>query len=388
MINLTPHRGFGATNEINLDNYKDLIIKVGISKLPPALLKGHHFYSSNKSNYGSSEAIRETINDYLADLNQWVSKLPAARRKEIFDTGYSYSQNKSEGKKYKATKNYSIKELAKLIKEELKIEFEGEAEFSVTTGGGTTTSSIDVEIVDLQFNPYTADFLKALNDGQTIAAFNEYKRDGWNRSPDRFNEQFYKLSEKAEKIMNQYNYDDSDSMTDYFDRRYYGGVRFNENKYLIKHFPDSPDAKRYAEHEKYWDEKKRKSSEIAAQRKGRFKKGEILFLNAEMHQSWHKYKMPNGFYLVKVVKSPNGRGFANNYLVSILEDINLLLESTKLYHKKNNYEKYYIKNDYGTFTASTPVSAYESNLFPLNADAKIFALQKARQQAIKILKNK
>lgn len=388
MINLTPHRGFGAITEINLDNYQELIVKVGISKLPATLLKGHQFYSSNKSNYSTNTAIRETIDDYLADLNKWVNSLPKSRRKEIFDTGYSYSQNKYEVKKYRATKNFSTKELAKLIKEELEIEFEGEAVFSVTTGGGTTTSSIDVQIVDLKFNPYTDEFLKALQEGQTIESYNSSKRDEWNRSPDRFNEQFHQMTEKAEKILNQYNYDDSDSMTDYFDRRYYGFVRFNENKYLIKNFPNSPDSKRYADFEQRWDESKRKSSEIAAKRKGKYKKDEILFLNAEMHQSWHKYKMPNGFYLVKVLKSPNGRGVMNNYSVSILEDINLLSESTKLYHKKNNYDKYYIKNDYGTFTTSNSFSTYESNLFPLNAEAKIIALQKAKIQAIKILKNK
>lgn len=38
------------------------------------------------------------------------------------------------------------------------------------------------------------------------------------------------LQDKAEAIVNAYNFDDSDSMNDYFNVNFYGGVRLVENK--------------------------------------------------------------------------------------------------------------------------------------------------------------
>jgi len=92
------------------------------------------------------------------------------------------------------------------------------------------------------------------------------------------------------------------------------------------HYPKSPDAIKRKEWLDTIKAEKEKSSQKASERKGKFKKGEIVFYAADMHPSWHKFKLDNGFYLAQILKSPNGRGLFNQYTIYILEDIKLLSE--------------------------------------------------------------
>ncbi|MBS1635239.1 MAG: hypothetical protein JST26_04895 [Bacteroidetes bacterium] len=369
-VYFSNRRGLGNTNQVTIENYQELIIKIGISKLPENLLKGHQFFSKNIEHYQTSHSIAETIDDYLADLNAYVQKLPEKRQAEIFKEDKGYSGYKWVGKKHKNAEGLSTSKIAGLIKKELEIEFEGIAKFSVTSDVFSGGSSITVKILDLTFNPYTEHFLNAFKGGQSIEEYNYEHRNHYNQYPDRFNDEFKKLVSKVKTITNQYNFNDSDSQTDYFHVGYYDHVGFDEDNYLVLHFPDSKEAKR----RKQWDESiaksKAESKAKADARKGKFKKGQTVFYKAEMHPSWHKFKMPNGMYLVLILKSPNGRArFWSDYSVSILEDINLLGEKTLEWHKKNGADKYYIKNDYGTFYRSSALSATEKNLFALDDPA-------------------
>lgn len=370
-VYFSEHTGLGnADQAITVDNYKTLILKVGISKLPEALLKGHQFYSGNIHAYHTDYSIAETIDDYLTDLNSYVQNLPEKRRADIFKEDNGYSGRKWTGSKYKLTENLSTSEISKLIKKELEIEFEGIAKFSVTSDVYSGGSSINVSMYDVSFNPYNEQFLKAFQSGQTISDYEAEHRDSWNRNPDRFNEEFKATIAKVKNITNQYNFDDSDSQSDYFHRGYYDHVNFDENTYLIKHFPESAEAKRH----KAWNEEikasKAKSKAKADANKAKFKKGAIVFYKAEMHSSWHKYKLKNGLYLVQITKAPNGRArYGSYYSIRILEDITVLKESTLNYLKKKGEDKYFIINEYGTFYHGSAITGYEENMLALDDPA-------------------
>lgn len=362
-VYLSKHQGLAGSDRITIDNYPELIAKIGISKLPEPLLKGHQYYSANIAEYNRNESIAETINDYLADLNAYVDKLPAKKQKAIFNEDKGYSGNKWEGKHYKNTEDLSTAEISKLIKKELEIEFEDMAKFSVITDVFSGGSSINVTITDLTFIPYTQPFLKHLETGRSIEEYNIEQHDHNNRYAKRFNDEFNAFIKKVERITNQYNFDDSDSQTDYFHVRYYQHVKFDEDRYLVKHYPDIPEAKRTKEWDEYWAKNKTKSKERADSRKGKYKKGTIIFFKAEMHKSWHKYKLPNGMYLVKIVKSPNGRAMFSNYGIKIYQNIETMRSENVDYLKKKGYDEYFLKNEYGTFYEGSQV---------LNADEKNF----------------
>lgn len=389
-VYFSEHTGLGNTDQaITVDNYKTLILKVGISKLPEALLKGHQFYSANISAYHTDNSIAETINDYLADLNSYVNNLPEKRRTAIFKEDNGYSGRKWTGSKYKLTENLSTAELSKLIKKELEIEFEGIAKFSVTSDVYTGGSSINVSMYDVSFNPYNEQFFKAFQSGQSIADYEAEHRDNWNRNPDRFNEEFKATISKVKNITNQYNFDDSDSQSDYFHRGYYDHVNFDENTYLMKHFPESAEAKR----QKAWDEEikasKAKSKARADAKKGKFKKGAFVFYKAEMHSSWHKYKLKNGLYLVQIVKAPNGRArYGSSYSIRILEDIHVLGESTLKYLKDKGADKYFTVNEYGTFYHSSVINGYEENMLSLDDPAAKHVTETKAAPVKKVSSNK
>lgn len=362
-VYLSKHQGLAGSDRVTIENYRAVIIKIGISKLPEPLLKGHKYYSANIDKYNSNSSIAETINDYLTDLNAYVDKLPSKKQKEIFNEDKGYSGNKWEGSHYKNTRDLKTSEIAKLIKKELDIEFNEAAKFSVTTDVFSGGSSINVTITDLSFIPYTEHFLTHLKAGKSIEDYNEENHDQYNRYSNRFNDEFNTLIKKVERIANQYNFDDSDSQTDYFHVRYYEHVKFDEDRYLLKHYPDNPEAKRRKDWDEHWAKSKANSKAKADSRKGKYKKGTVIFFKAEMHKSWHKYMLPNGLYLAKIVKSPNGRGMFSNYGIKIYQNIDVMRSDNVEYLRKKGYDEYFFKNEYGTFYEGSQV---------LNADEKNF----------------
>lgn len=367
-VYFSKYKGLGSVdNEITRENYKTIILKIGISKLRETLVKGHQFYSANIEHYNTDTSIRETINDYLNDLNRYIKTLSKKKQDELFKEDKGYSGHKWTGTHYKQARNLKTSEIAALIKKELDIEFECVAKFSVISDVFTGGSSIRVGIKDVTFNPYNEDFLKALESGQTIHEYNQAHKDDWNRHPERFNEDFKKFINKVEVITNKYNFDDSDSQTDYFHVNYYDSVSFDEDNYLLIHFPNNPDAKRKKEWDEHWNKQKANSKTKVDANKGKFKKGEIVFYNAQMHSSWEKFKLPNGMYLAKIVKSPNGRARFSSYDIRILEDISALKDSTVEYLKKNGADKFFINNEYGTFYLSNTITGYEEKMIAFDA---------------------
>ncbi len=387
MIDYTKYKGLSGTN-ITTYNYKQFINKIGISKLPPALLKGHQFYSKNIDLFDTNTSIADTINDYLTDLNNYVAALPKNKQDAIFFEDNGYSQNKFTGSKYKLTQNLKTAEIAKLVKKELDILHGDYAKFSVTSDLFAGGSSIRVEILNFtKFNPFTEEYTQSLLNNEPYEIF----RGSYNRqpAPKKTNEQFEKFINEVNKVLNQYNFDDSDSQTDYYHVNYYSSVVFDEMAFKKIHYPNHPEV---IAHVKYWadvESKKKKSSEVAAQRKGIFKKDEIVYFLGYLHESWHKYKLPlSEFYLVKIIKSPNGRSaYNNNYLVRILMPVNSLKESTLNFYKKIGRDKNFIQHKFGTFNQSDQsLSVYEHALFSTDLAPKQIAILKAKQLAAIILK--
>lgn len=99
---------------------------------------------------------------------------------------------KIKGKKYEATKDLDIAEIAKLVRQELK-ELLGAYKISVRVHRYSMGQAINVWITGTQ----------------TEERSTEAK----------------KIEAQARQVLDQYNYDDSDSLSDYYDVRFASNVR-------------------------------------------------------------------------------------------------------------------------------------------------------------------
>jgi len=113
------------------------------------------------------------------------------------------------GEKYEETKNLPLKEIAKLIRKEIKQKFP-DVKVSIRTKHFSGGCSIDVTIKQAPFkiiNPewdYTSPY-----------------------TVDKYTKEARELLKEIEKIVNQYRYDDSDAQIDYFDTNFYSHVCFD-----------------------------------------------------------------------------------------------------------------------------------------------------------------
>lgn len=120
--------------------------------------------------------------------------------------------------------NLSVKEIAKLIRGELK-QFKG-CKFSVVK---EHSNCINIEIKEVPFKPYISQYYEA-KASDNWEAYHEYRRglasnEEWHRSG--YTKEWQFLMDQVEKIANAYNFDDSDSMTDYFHVNYYCFVKYD-----------------------------------------------------------------------------------------------------------------------------------------------------------------
>lgn len=89
--------------------------------------------------------------------------------------------------------------------------------FSLVNQRGGMTYRFDFKFTQLPFNPYTPEFLawgQRTNWGQL-----NYKTDTFEGK--RYNQKYIDMEEDIKRFVNQYNYDYSDPMTDYYDVRFY-----------------------------------------------------------------------------------------------------------------------------------------------------------------------
>jgi len=155
----------------------------------------------------------------------------------------AYTSNYWEGCNYQLTKNLSTKEIAKLIRERLKEEFP-KCKFSIVTKVFTGGSEITVSLMEAPFevfeNPENIDLNKYViserereiiieRQKDTIkngyAQLNQYQfSDNYNKGLSNgivLTEKAWELLKKVVDIVFSFNYDDSDSMIDYFNTRFY-----------------------------------------------------------------------------------------------------------------------------------------------------------------------
>jgi len=287
-----------SNKTITVSNFlelKDKILAIITTEENTELRKAYDFTISNISDYNSDDFVRELINPFLEKINILINKYPQFWKND--DKGYS--GYKSFGKNYHLTKDMDIKEISKLIKEELDIEFP-QWKFSSKISRYSGGQSINVTIVDIPYSPYSeeVDYSYKNNTEYTLN-----RRDGI------YNEQYLKDYDKIEQIIKQYNYDDSDGQIDYFAKKYYSHIYLDDMNTKRKFYPDNLELKKSEERSKEWDEKSKKRNEIAATNRGKFKKGENIIFIYDKEST----RIPKGEYKGIVLKSPNGRALMSKY---------------------------------------------------------------------------
>lgn len=127
--------------------------------------------------------------------------------------------------KYASHENLSTKELAKLIRDEIKAKYPKKQGYniSVTSEYFSWGSAIDVSIKATPFKWFTDEYRLAL-DTNDRSAFNQWEWDQRRGTQTRYTPEMIEFIKQLEHIQNQYNFNDSDSQTDYFHVNYYGNV--------------------------------------------------------------------------------------------------------------------------------------------------------------------
>ncbi|WP_010181403.1 hypothetical protein [Aquimarina agarilytica] len=69
--------------QISFENYTESILQVDIYKLPKLLQKGHQFFLEAQEFYDQETEIKETIDLYLEQLNDYLAKSPKVQRSGV-----------------------------------------------------------------------------------------------------------------------------------------------------------------------------------------------------------------------------------------------------------------------------------------------------------------
>lgn len=112
-------------------------------------------------------------------------------------------QYKFQGSKHENTKDLDITEIAKLVRKDLKQTFGKDFKFSVTIDRYSMGQSLNVEIKTSPRNYLNS--IRVLDECSDAS---------------RFIEEGFEVLSLVDKIINNYNYDNSDVMTDYFDNKF------------------------------------------------------------------------------------------------------------------------------------------------------------------------
>ena len=136
----------------------------------------------------------------------------------ILIEGTIQEETKKAGSKY--DRDLDIKDIAKLVRKELATEYpikEG-WKFSVKIDRYAGGQSMDVSIISIPENVYAYD-AEAYD-----IHFQIMNGEGGAWDAMKLTDNFKKILDDVKAIQDQYNYDNSDTMTDYFDVNFYGHV--------------------------------------------------------------------------------------------------------------------------------------------------------------------
>lgn len=159
---------------------------------------------------GDAETMKAINNEYDRLFPIWKAK-DKVNNSETSESTRSefYTRNGWKGENY--NRNLSTKEIAKKIREELKIEF-SDCKFSVIIKTYSGGSSIYVTLMEAPKNVLAKD-IKTDNITGIIIGRNGSKY---------LNEYGNTIAKKVNEIIDSYRLDDSDSMIDYFHTNFYG----------------------------------------------------------------------------------------------------------------------------------------------------------------------
>jgi hypothetical protein len=299
---LNENNSENVVNASNVIELKDKLLAVVATEDNEELKKGFEFTIKNIDDYDDS-FIKEMCDIFFNNINA-IIKRKFPKFWSFSDKGYS--GNMFIGSNYEKTKNMDIKEIAKLIREELDIYF-SDWKFSVKISRYSGGQSLTVYIKDMPYTPFSEEVDLA------------YKNNTQSRN-DLYNQKYLKDYKKIQSIVDQYNMDDSDVQTDYFHSRFYGFVNLDDSV-KAKFYPENSEVKRHEQFDKEWKEmtarKKAKADELKKQFK--YKKGDKVIFIYDKESSF----IPKGEYEAVILKAPNGRGQFPKY------DIRFKVDKTK-----------------------------------------------------------
>lgn len=168
-----------------------------------------------------------TLDTYLTQTE--IKNEEQEKNKQLEQMGYTYPENMSKSKKECILNGYrdmTTKEIAKLIRKDFKKEFDKTIKFSVRTDYNSITAKIKaISTEHLMTKEEFKEYMICSNH------FDEMNYDYYMKAYETKKFKKYHLKEetyeKIMQIMNKYNYDNSDSMTDYFDVNYYDHFDFD-----------------------------------------------------------------------------------------------------------------------------------------------------------------
>lgn len=202
-------------------------------------------------------------------------------------------------------KNYDSKldssAIAKRVKDAIQEKYDG-CKVSITVDKFSGGRSIDISIKDFGFNPFTKEYLNSLN-------IEDYKE-----QVDIYNSKAEKIEKDCSVILESYNFDKSDRMTDYFFVNFYSSVSIDRKGLIAKYAADTDTAKiNLARLEKEKAEKAKLQQENAAKKKSvKFAYGDVCKIEINYRNSGKK----DEYCLIE--KAPNGQSFFGTYSISIL----------------------------------------------------------------------
>ncbi|WP_337044237.1 hypothetical protein [Emticicia sp. 17c] len=236
------------------------------------------------------------------------------------------AEDKFRGAKYNS--KLSSSEIAKLVKSEIqkKYPYMIVSVISKTFSGG---SSVDVEIKDIGFNPYTKEFQKHINSG---GGWDDWRSNHFSKRNDYLTADAQAVKSECESILQSYNRDNSDAQVDYFDVNFYGHTNFDNDSHFVLYLPDSEAAREIEERKQRYKthEEKRKVSKAVQVKNIVFKYGDVVLFKV----NWRGGKETEELGII--MKAPNGEArFGNTYDIYSLKEITdkekekQLLESEK-----------------------------------------------------------
>lgn len=304
---------------IGIDFFTKHHLKIkGTIRNDEKLMKGYNFameisnQTEDWSEYNEDTFTKTLVDKFFADVTPLLVKdKPYLFEKE--DRGYT--GYKWKGKAFDRTADLDITEIAKLAREEYKIEFP-EMKWSVRIERYSGGQSINAVGTGYPRNPYNKEYMDQVKEGKTRE---EIREENWKNGGRRnfYTEEYKKDLAKAEEILSQYRVSDSDGQIDYFSTNFYDHVRIDLEEWDKKIFANDPEILRKEAIEKEWAER---TARAKVKKEERVKAAGGIIPNYAIVDYKGSFKELGMITVPAVIlKSPNGASrFSFNYNIRII----------------------------------------------------------------------